>query len=183
MINFKEAEVRESGLIYNGSFEQIKMLYQQNPQQAGELAISVIELTLTGQISTDDFMIQVLLQNQMQIVKKDKQKYDKRVAASEMQKIERLKQIAALYNQDYSQKEIADMLGKAKSTISEDIATIRSEYPDLLDEKKFGKFGKFGTDNDNENDNENDNVNDNDNENENDNEAVSMTAREKLFRF
>ena len=71
------------------------------------------------------------------------------------------------------------MLGKAKSTISEDIATIRSEYPDLLDEKKFGKFGKFGTDNDNENDNENDNVNVNDN----DNEAASMTAREKLFKF
>ena len=102
---FKNNVPRQSGVIYNGSWEQIKMLFAQNPQQAGELAISIIELTLTGEVSTDDFMIQVLVQNQAKVVEKDHTKYDKRVKVASEKKLERLKQIAELYNQGYKQKE------------------------------------------------------------------------------
>ena len=58
---FKENEVRASGLIYNSTFEQIKELYEYDPEQAGELAISAIELLLTGDMSTDDVNIRLML--------------------------------------------------------------------------------------------------------------------------
>lgn len=51
----------DSGVIYSWQFEQIKKLYKINPEQAGELAISAIELALTGKISSDDYMIDILL--------------------------------------------------------------------------------------------------------------------------
>ena len=160
---FKNTPVRQSGVVYDGSWEQIKMLYAQNPQQAGELAISVIELTLTGEISTDDFMIGILLKNQEKVVEKDKNKYEKKVKATQVKKLDRLKKIAALYLTGMKQKDIAAELGRSPSTISEDLSTIRAEYPELLDpnsaSEKFGKFEKFGTDNDNDNDNDNYNEN------------------------
>jgi hypothetical protein len=163
---FKTSPVRQSGVVYDGSWEQIKMLYAQNPQQAGELAISVIELTLTGEISSDDFMIGILLKNQEKVVEKDKTKYEKKVKATQAKKLERLKKIAALYLTGMKQKDIAAELGRSPSTISEDLSTIRAEYPELLEPEaaddsgeKFGKFGKFGTDNDNDNDNDNYNEN------------------------
>ena len=58
---FKENEIRVSGLIYNSVLEQIKELYQYDPEQAGELAIAAIELVLTGDISTDDVNIKLML--------------------------------------------------------------------------------------------------------------------------
>lgn len=159
---FNEVPVRDSGVIYNGSWEQIKMLHQQNPQLAGELAISLFELTLTGQVSTDDFMIQVLLKNQEKIVEKDKEKYNRKQKSAQSKKLDRLTEIANLHNQGYKQKDIAAKLGKAASTISEDMTTIRADYPELLKEN-FGKFGKFEGVNDNVNVNVNLNANANDN--------------------
>ena len=44
---FKELEVRKSGVIYNSTLEQIKNLYPMDPERAGELAISAIELVLS----------------------------------------------------------------------------------------------------------------------------------------
>lgn len=154
---FNEVAVRQSGVVYDGSWDQIKMLYAMDPQKAGELAISVIELTLTGRISSDDPMIKMLLATVEKVVKKDTKKYNDKVAAQETKKLERLTQIADLYNRGMSQKEIAEVLGKSPSTISGDMTLIRTEYPYLLSEK-FGKFEKFGTDNDTVTDNVNDNV-------------------------
>jgi hypothetical protein len=45
---FNEVEMRDSGIIYNSVLEQIRKLYAVDPERAGELAISAIELTLTG---------------------------------------------------------------------------------------------------------------------------------------
>ena len=59
---FKENEMRNSGVIYNSTFEQIKKLYEADPERAGELAISAIELVLTGDVSSDDMMIGLLLE-------------------------------------------------------------------------------------------------------------------------
>lgn len=53
--------IADSGVIYSWQFDQIKKLYKINPEQAGELAISAIELALTGNISSDDYMIDLLL--------------------------------------------------------------------------------------------------------------------------
>ena len=58
---FNQVEIQKSGVIYNSVLEQIKRMYLVDPEQAGELAISAIELVLTGQISSDDIMIDMLL--------------------------------------------------------------------------------------------------------------------------
>ena len=58
---FKDTEVRNTGVIYSSVLDQIKGLYEFDPEQAGELAISAIELILTGDISSDDVNIRVML--------------------------------------------------------------------------------------------------------------------------
>lgn len=141
---FQDAEMRESGIIYAANLEVIQEMYATDPALAGELAISIMELTLKGTISSDNPMIGWLLSNLKKSVAKSKEKYDKKVANTETKKLERLTKIAELYNQGLKQKDIAKILNKAASTISEDMATIRTEYPELLNEK-FGKFGNFGT--------------------------------------
>lgn len=191
--SFKDTPMRQSGVIYDGSFEQVKMLYAQDPQLAGELAISILELTLTGAISSDNPLIPILLATQAKVVAKDKQKYEGKVAAAESKKYERLSQIADLYNQGYKQKEIAEMLGKSSSTISESLAQIRESYPELLNSGKSsensensensvsfgrirstsGKFGEFT------HDTETENVNVNVNENATVNVAEQMSAANK----
>lgn len=61
--NFKNSIKKDSGVIYQSILEQIIMLHAEDPIKAGELAIFAIELVLTGDISTDDTMIKIILQN------------------------------------------------------------------------------------------------------------------------
>ncbi len=84
---FKELEVRKSGVIYNSTLEQIKKLYPMDPEKAGELAISAIELVLCGEISSDDMIIELMLEPAKQIRENDKIKYDSKVEASKHKKI------------------------------------------------------------------------------------------------
>lgn len=197
MINsFKDTPMRQSGVIYDGSFEQVKMMYAQDPQLAGELAISIIELTLTGGISSDNPLMPALLALQAKVVAKDKQKYESKVAISESKRYERLSQIAELYNQGYKQKEIAEMLGKSSSTISESLAQIRESYPELLNLEKSSvssensvsssrirptsvKFDGFSHVTVTENENVTENVTENENENVTVNVAEPMSAVNK----
>lgn len=58
---FNNVEVRSSGIIMSSVFDQIRKMHAMDPEMAGELAISAIELVLTGQISSDDAMIDMLL--------------------------------------------------------------------------------------------------------------------------
>lgn len=76
---FKDSQVRKSGVIYESTWEQIKKLYSQNPEMAGELAISVIEQTLTGDISSDDLTIRSICNSLKPINQKAQQRYDNRV--------------------------------------------------------------------------------------------------------
>ena len=58
---FNEVPTKNTGIIYNSTLEQIKKLHAVDPEKAGELAISAIELVLTGQMSSDDVMIDMML--------------------------------------------------------------------------------------------------------------------------
>ena len=44
---FNDVEVRDSAVIMSSVFEQVKKMYAMDPEMAGELAISAIELVLT----------------------------------------------------------------------------------------------------------------------------------------
>ena len=155
--DFKENEIRESGVIYNSILSQIKMLYAQDPAKAGELAISAIELVLTGDMSTDDFMIKLALENMKVIAEKNKEKYKKKVKSQEEKKFEemQLAAIAELYNQGFTQKEIGIKLNIPQQTISYRLGIIRDKYSDLIVYQNTKNTKNTKTDNDNDNDNDN----------------------------
>lgn len=163
--NFKENSCRDSAIIYNSTFDQIKMLYERNPEQAGELAIAAIELALTGEISSNDYMIDIMLANIKVVNNKSKIKYDKKVESQKQKRIEeqQLNIIADLYKQGMKQKDIAAKVGTTPQTISNRLATIRADFPELLEKNQVNQVNQSNQvyENVNDNDNENDNVNDN----------------------
>ena len=137
LTEFNDVEIRKSGVIYNSVFEQIKKMYSVDPEQAGQLAIAAIELVLTGQVSNDDLMIDMLLQPLFKVRDNDQQKYELKMEASRRKKIEDLKlqEIADLYNRGLTQAAIGKELGIKQQTISYRLTVIKSNYPELLQEK------------------------------------------------
>ena len=131
---FKEKENRDSAIIYNSTFEQIKKLYEKNPEQAGELAISAIELALTGGISSDDFMIELMLENIKVVNQRNSNNWQRKVESQKQKRIaeQQLDIIADLYLQGMKQKDIALKIGTTPQTVSNRLATIRTDYPELL---------------------------------------------------
>ena len=131
---FKENEMRTSGLIYNSTFEQIKELYQYDPEAAGELAISAIELVLTGDISTDDVNIRLYLAPMRKINEVNIAKYETKVENQRQKKINEMKldKIAELAAMGYKQREIGEKLGLSQQIISYRLNLIKKTYPELL---------------------------------------------------
>lgn len=146
---FNEVEIRKSGIIYNSLLEQIKRIHLMDPERAGELAISAIELVLTGQISSDDPMIDALLQPLMVIRDRDENEYELKKEAANNKKIADLKlqEIAELHMSGYSQAQIGERLGIKQQTISYRLNVIRSKYPELLQKNGeiFTKIPKNST--------------------------------------
>ena len=151
-------------MIYESTWEQIKKLYSQNPEMAGELAISVIEQTLTGDISSTDFMIQIICEGLKPINQNAQQKYDNRVKSNKEHKREtqQLDKIVELIDRGKTQEEIGKILGISRQTVSNRIKIIKEEYPELIkvDKCKDVKSCK-SNDNDNDNVDDNDDVDDN----------------------
>ena len=133
---FKDLEMRKSGLIYNGTFEQIKKLYEVDPEKAGELAISAIEFVLCGDISSDDMMVSLMLEPIRPINESNSIKYDQKVESARQKKIteQKLDLIADLSKKGFRQREIADRLGLTQQMVSYRLGVIKSSYPELLGE-------------------------------------------------
>ena len=131
---FKENEMRNSGIVYNSTFEQIKQLYEADPERAGELAISAIELVLTGDISSDDMMFGLLLEPMRKINENNQVKYENKVESARAKKINDMKldKIAEMVNNGMKQRQIGEALGLSQQMVSYRISLIRSNYPDLL---------------------------------------------------
>lgn len=132
---FNDVEVRSSGVIYNSTFEQIKKMYAVDPELAGELAISAIEIILTDQISSDDPMVDMLLTPAKVINDSNVFKYEMKKQASKDKKVREMKleEIADLfYNKGAKQREIAERLGLAQQTVSYRLGIIRSKHPELI---------------------------------------------------
>ena len=126
---FNDAEMRNSGVIYSSTFEQIKKLYTVDPEKAGELAISAIELVLTGQISSDDIMIDMMLTTIKAINDSNVQKYETRVENSRQKKIREMKlaEIAELLSAGWKQREIGAWRLPRSSPLSPCCLSIASE--------------------------------------------------------
>ena len=131
---FKDNEMRTSGLIYNSTFEQIKELYKFDPEAAGELAISAIELVLTGDISSDDINVRLYLAPMRKINEVNIAKYETKVENQRQKKINEMKldKIAELAAMGYKQREIGEKLGLSQQIISYRLNLIKKTYPELL---------------------------------------------------
>ena len=131
---FKDNEMRNSGIIYSSTFEQIKKLHEADPERAGELAIAAIELVLTGDISSDDMMVDILLEPMKKINENNQVRYDNKVESSKNKKMVDMKldKIAEMVNKGMKQREIGEALGLSQQNISYRIGLIKSNYPDLL---------------------------------------------------
>lgn len=135
MINeFKYPVVRDSGIIYNSTFEQIRQLYEVDPEMAGELAISAIELVLTGGVSSDNMMVGVMLEPMKKIGERNAARYEAKVESTKQKKIRemRLQEIADLVIAGRKQREIGEILGLSQQNVSYRVNLIRTQYPELL---------------------------------------------------
>ena len=132
---FKNNEVRDTGIIHNAILDQIKMLYEDNPEMAGELAISAIELVLTGDMSTNNNMIKVSLAQEKRISNANKEKYDRVVEAKRNKAITdgKLDIVAEMTLAGYNQKQIGEKLGISQQSVSKKLGVIRTTYPELLE--------------------------------------------------
>ena len=133
---FKDNEMRASGLVFSSVLEQIKELYQYDPDQAGELAISAIEMILTGDISSDDVNIKIMLAPLRKITEVNVSKYETKVENKRQKKIVEMKldKIAELLAAGYKQREIGERLGFSQQVVSYRIDVIKKSYPELLQE-------------------------------------------------
>ena len=134
---FNNVECRESAIIYQSNFEQIKKLFAQDPQMAGELAIALCEVALTGQHSSDNYIVDIMLENFKVVSSKNKTKYDKTLDVKRQKKIldQQLDKIADLLDKGLTQTKIAAKLGTTKQTINNRVKLIRAEFPELLSSK------------------------------------------------
>ena len=179
---FKENEARKSALIYFSNFEQVKELYEDDKEMAGELAISILEMALTGEISSNNKIIRLMLKNFEVSAENNKQKYEAKKRNTKQEKAEKynLYEIAEMLNEGKTQAEIADALGISRQTVNRRLnEMIRVNYPELLcSDGKMSNDVKQCKNNDNDNDNDNDNVNENGNvlENSTSNEVSSPAS-------
>jgi hypothetical protein len=81
-------------------------LHEKEPERAGELAISAIEMVLTGQVSTDDYLLEIMLETAKVVSEKKRQQYEKKREDKQNKKMEELKlaEIASLWNSGKTQK-------------------------------------------------------------------------------
>lgn len=110
-----------------------------DPEKAGELAISAIELLMCGDISSDDPMIRVMLMPTKAIRDKDKKKHDIKVENTKNKRISDLKLdvIADLTRKGLRQRQIAERLGLTQQTVSNRTSIIRTEFPYLLQDEEL----------------------------------------------
>lgn len=138
MINkFNGNAPRDSGIIYRSVFEQIKMLYDEDPVQAGELAISAIEMVLTDEISSNDKFIKMILVPAQVVNDKNVVKRNEKIERVKEKKMidNKLEQIAELLRQGHTQGQIGQLMGVSQQTISKRVSLIKSDYPELLQPK------------------------------------------------
>jgi len=137
---FKNNKARKSAVIYETMWETVKKRYTRDPQKAGEIAISFMEYVLTGDISSDDYLIDELLDGYRETVKKNKDRYDAKVASTE----EKYLKVANMLKAGMKQVEIARELGVQPPAVSKMVAKIRSEFPWMLESSEnSGNEGSF----------------------------------------
>lgn len=120
-------------------FEQVKMLYIQNPAAGGELAVSLMEHVLTGDHSSDDFMVAFAIANHKETIQKAQHNYDVSKENKRSAIEDDLRQYTELYVDGFTQAEIAKRMNTTQSNVSKKIAKARKDFPHLLQKEEYSK--------------------------------------------
>lgn len=136
---FKNNEVRATGVINRGMFEQVKMLYMQDPAAGGELAVSLMEQVLTGDHSSDNFMVAFAIANHQETISKAQHNYDLSKETKQNAIEEDLRKYVDLFKEGYTQAEIAKKLGGTQSSVSKKLTKARKEFPHLFQDEEYSK--------------------------------------------
>lgn len=134
---------QDTGVINKGMLEQIKLLHSQDPVAAGELAISLMEEILTGDHSSDHFMVSFSLANFKGVIENARVRREATIEARKSREEEDLRPIADMLNSGMKQADIAKKLNVAQSTISKKLAKIRKEFPFLLNIPICGNIPEY----------------------------------------
>ena len=132
--DFRLDVCRDSAVIYSSVLEQIEMLYEDDTELAGEFAIAAIQTVLSGETTTDNKMIRVMLKQLQQSARKNQERYESSKESKREYRAKdlRLNEIAELANEGLSIREIEQELDIPKSTVSYRLGIIKSDYPELL---------------------------------------------------
>lgn len=141
---FKEAPcLKNSGIIYSDSYKSAKELYELDPLRGGELAMTILELVMTGDFSSDDPMFKIILNPLITATAKSDENYKKKVAEGKYKDIEEnmLDKIAEYYNQGLTQQQISIKLNGTitQQTVGNRIRKIKEKYPEMLNEELHQK--------------------------------------------
>lgn len=131
---FKNNPIRDTGVINRGMFEQVKMLYLQDKDKGGELAVSLMEHVLTGDHSSDDFMVSFSIANHKEVISRNQVKWDAKKETKHGARAEELKPVVQLHCQGLTQAAIAKKLMIAQSTVSKRLSQARIDFPELFEE-------------------------------------------------
>ena len=125
---------RDSAVIYSSVLEQIEMLYEDDTELAGEFAIAAIQTVLSGDTTTYNKMIKVMLKQLQQSALNNQERYELSRESKREYKAKdlRLDEIAELVNEGMSVREIEQQLDIPKSTVSYRFGIIKKDYPELL---------------------------------------------------
>lgn len=132
---FNDLPVIEYANVYASELDQIRKLYAKDPALAGELAISMIELALTGDYSSDDDMIEIIMKGNEHTGEKTYRKALEKMEANRRKKVDdqQLDLIAEMLSKGYTQAKISRETGIGKQTVSNRVALIRKDFPELYD--------------------------------------------------
>ena len=93
-----------------------------------------MEHVLTGDHSSDDFMVSFAIANHKEVISKNQAKWDAKKETKHGAKAEELRPVVQLHCQGLTQAAIAKQLKIAQSTVSKRLSQARIDFPELFEE-------------------------------------------------
>lgn len=130
------SEQRESFVMYTPQLEQAYDYYDMcktegNYKKGMEFCIAMMETMLTGETSSDDKSVQMILRNSAKVAKSNIEKYN--IKKESARYGAHYDEVAKLYNQGLTQDQIANKLQISQGRVSQIYGEIRVKHPELLD--------------------------------------------------
>lgn len=126
-------------LVYNTTLEVLADYYNNGQQElAGQLAIAVIQYTLTGKTDFEDVAdIRRYIKQIAPVINKMHEDYNFKKEITTINNSVKFEKIAEYLRKGYSQKKIAELEDVYQGTVSKWIAQMRKTKPQLLIGTKY----------------------------------------------